>query len=316
MATNERRKTVPAIEGEIVKKGPLIENTRNFGGAAVLFESGLVSEFVKGSGQYVLLPKGTKIINAIRTLLAGEIGACLGFEEITVPKIAPLDTFRKADVLGKWDGYLMAVLPYGATKGITDQYILDPLQCTALYQFLENKEMTTEELPLRWLDSSGPTYRNEDSDRIEPLVRQREFHRSEFVYIGTREQVVGIREECLARLEALCLELGFGYRIVVGSGCYQIKDGEREMPQTVGEIPIKDLEVYCPGQDGGGFLEVAGSAVLAAIMTSRFNIKGKDGQVLWSGCTGIGLERMAYALVTNYGTTPENFPVRIRDAMG
>lgn len=312
--TKVATKTIPAIEGEIVKKGPVIGNARSFGRAAVLFESGLVSEFVKGSGQYVLLPKGTKMINAIRTLLADEIGACLGFEEISLPKIAPLETFRKAGVLGKWDGYLMAALPYAATKGVTDPYMLDPLQCTALYQFLENREMAADELPLRWLDSSGPTYRNEDSGRIEPLVRQREFHRSEFVYIGTREQVIGIREGCLARLEALCAEFGLGYRIVVGSGCYQINN--EQMPQTAEEIPIKDLEIYCPGQDGGGYLEVAGSAVLATIMTSRFNIRGKDGLALWSGCTGIGLERMVYAVVTNYGTEPEAFPDRIKETMG
>ncbi|MCI0503661.1 hypothetical protein L0Y65_03020 [Candidatus Micrarchaeota archaeon] len=315
IATKTGRKA-PNSEGDIVKMGPPIADSRGFGGAAVLFESGIIADFVDGSGQYVILPKGTKMMNAIRTLLGREIGGRMGFEEITLPKIAPLDTFRKADILGKWDDYLIAATPYAGTRGVADTYLLDPLQCTAVYQFLENREMSAEILPLRWLDCSGPTYRNEDSTRFEALVRQREFHRFELAYIGTREQVIGIREECLARLEALLMELGLGYRISVGSGCYQIRDGELDTPQAPEEIPIKDLEVYCPGrEENGAFLEVAGCAVLAATMTSRFKIREKDGNALWSGCTGVGLERMVYALVANHGADSAFFPEMLKGVM-
>ena len=38
-------------------------------------------------------------------------------------------------------------------------------------------------------DESGPTYRNEDLDKLKPLVRQREFHRSEFIYIGSKNLI-------------------------------------------------------------------------------------------------------------------------------
>jgi seryl-tRNA synthetase len=318
ITTQKSRRGIQSVEGEIIKQGPVVDGARRFSKTAVLFECGLVAEFVKGSGQYVLLPKGTRMIRVISALLTRDIGAELGFEEVILPKIAPLSTFRKADILDRWDEYLMAVVPYASTKGVSDSYIFDPLQCTAFYQFIEGREITADNLPMKWFDRSGPSYRNEDSDRFEPLVRQREFHRFEFVYIGTKEQVIEIREECLARLEQLCVELGLEYRIVVGNGCYQVKEGEYGVPQTVEEIPIKDLEIYCPDshdKDGGRFLEVAGSAVLASIMTSRFGIKGQNGDYLWSGCTGIGLERMMYALVTNYGMDFEGFPDKLKKAI-
>jgi seryl-tRNA synthetase len=266
----------------------------------------------------VILPKGTRLLGAIRTLLDKRITKPLDFEEVALPKIAPVSTFEKAGILGRWDDYLLSVKPFSNTNGVTDEYLMDPLQCIALYQFFENRSLDAKDLPIRWFDSSGPTYRNEDSDKIIPLVKQREFHRAEFMYVGTKTQVIYIREECLARLEQLCIDLELKYRIVVGAGCYQTKKGEFETPESLREIPIKDLEIVCPGhgnRNGEQYLEVVGSSILGKILTSRFNITGTDGSGLWSGCTGIGLERMMFALITNYGTNFEEFPEMITKVM-
>lgn len=307
---------IPNREGKLIKKGPPVKVGQKFRGFDVLFDSGIVGEFVRGSGQYVILPKGTRLLDAICTLLDREVRVPLGFEEVVLPKIAPVATFRKAGILRKWDEYLLSVRSSVNTHGVTEEYFMDPLQCTTFYQFLEDRSLDPSTLPIRWLDRSGPTYRNEDSDKIIPLVKQREFHRAEFTYVGTKAQTIQIREECLARLERLCVDLGLGYHIVVGSGCYQLKQGELGIPRTLDEIPIKDLEICCPGyRKGDQFLEVAGSAVLATIMTLRFNITSQDGSELWSGCTGVGLERMMYALITNYGTDFGNFPARILEVM-
>ncbi|VVC04764.1 Type-2 serine--tRNA ligase [Candidatus Bilamarchaeum dharawalense] len=311
-----KTKPIPRIEGEIIRRSPSLRTARKIRGFDSLVENNMVGEFLKNSGQFVILPKGARLMKAICTLLDRCIRKPLGFEEVFLPKIAPVDSFRKAGILGKWDGYLIAAIPFSDTHGVTEEYLLDPLQCTTFYQFHENKVIDTSMGPVKWFDSSGPTYRNEDSDRIVPLVKQREFHRAEFVYMGTRAHVIQIREECLARLERMCRDLGLGYRIVVGSGCYQLESGKSEMPQTVEEIPIKDLEIHCPGyENGGSFLEVAGSAVLGTIITSRFKIRDQNGNELWSGCTGIGLERLMFAVLTNYGVDFDNLPVTVQEAM-
>lgn len=122
----------------------------------------------------------------------------------------------------------------------------------------------------------------------------------------------------MTQLEQLCVDLGLKYRIVVGSGCYQLKDGKIKMPESLEEIPIKDLEIYCPGysnKNGESYLEVIGSSILANTMTSRFNINGKNGEELWSGCTGIGLNRLMYAVISNYGTGLEKMPSKIQEAI-
>ena len=138
------------------------------------------------------------------------------------------------------------------------------------------------------------------------------------MYLGNEEQTISIRERCLAALERLCVMLDLPYRIVVGSGCYQIGPDDVRIPRAIREIPIKDLEIHCPGylnkMDGSAFLEVAGSAVLADILSSRFDVRcAEDGSFLWSGCTGIGMERMMFALLTNFGTNFEKYPAVFKD---
>jgi len=130
--------------------------------------------------------------------------------------------------------------------------------------------------------------------------------------------VIETREKCLAQIEKLCQDLGLKYRVVVGGGCYQLKEGEIKMPESLDEIPIKDLEICCPGhicRNEEPYLEVVGSSVLADTMTSRFNIKGQNGEELWSGCTGVGLNRLMYALISNYGTEFEMMPTKLQEAI-
>jgi len=298
---------IPTKEGELIKEGPEMEEKQAIQGIdELLFKDEIIGEFVKGSGQNVILPKGTRILKGIYSLLNDYMKEAVGFEEVVLPKIAPVDTFRKARIVGKWDDYLESVKPFGKTNGVAEEYLMDPLQCTTFYQFLEGKVVDVSDGPIKIYDRSGPTYRNEDLDKIKPLVKQREFHRSEFVYVGTKEQVIETREKCLSQMEKICNDLGLNYRIVVGTGCFQLDNGDVDMPETMEEIPIKDLEIFCPGYknptDGSSYLEVVGSSVLADMQTSRFNIKDKNGENLWSGCTGIGLERLMYTLITNYGT--------------
>ena len=311
-------KQIPTEEGELIKQGPELEVTQAIESIDDLFESEMMGEFVKNSGQYLILPKGAMVLNGLKNLLVEYVRDSVGFEEVVLPKIAPVDSFRKDDILGRWDDYLISVKPFSRTNGVKEEYIMDPLQCTVFYQFHENKRIDVSRCPKKWYDHSGPTYRNEDSNKIVPSVKQREFHRAEFMYLGTREQVIETREKCLTQLEQLCVDLGLKYRIVVGSGCYQLKDGKIKMPESLEEIPIKDLEIYCPGysnKNGESYLEVIGSSILANTMTSRFNINGKNGEELWSGCTGIGLNRLMYAVISNYGTGLEKMPSKIQEAI-
>lgn len=131
----------------------------------------ILRELVPGSGQYVILPKGVKILNRILGIIS-IFQTGMGFEQVYLPKILPVETLRKAGIIGKWDPYLLSVNPYSETKGVTEEYLMDPLQCLACYQALEGERLDVSQKPIKWFDCSGPTYRNENLERIEAGVRQ------------------------------------------------------------------------------------------------------------------------------------------------
>jgi seryl-tRNA synthetase len=254
-----------------------------------------------------------KIFNGIYEALQQYVVQALDFEEVVLPKMAPVSTFEKASLVDfsdgrqrqssfpwSWDQYLQTVQPFGETEGVEEPFVLDPLQCTVFYQFMEGKKVDVSENPVKWYDRSGPTYRNESLDSLFPGVKQREFHRSEFIFLGTQEQVIDTRERSLGQIESLCQSLGLDYRVVVGGSCHRLEDHEVREPTSLEDIPVKDVEIYCPGY---GYLEVSGNAIMGNVLTSRFSISGTNGEELWSGCSGVGLNRMMYAIASNDRTT-------------
>ncbi|MDG6221470.1 MAG: serine--tRNA ligase, partial [Candidatus Thermoplasmatota archaeon] len=50
--------------------------------------------------------------------------------------------------------------------------------------------------------------------------------------------------------------------------------------------------------------------------TKTFNIKSQTPKELWSGCTGIGLERWTAAFLAQKGLDPEKWPARFREWFG
>lgn len=290
------------LEGKIIKQSKIkkIKPIKDLD--RLLFKKKIIDYYLKDSGLFVILPEGQQLYENLKRLIEKKIKYDLRYKQLTLPKISPLSTFKKANIIGKWDDYLEKMTPFSNTNGVKEDYILDPLQCTILYQYLEGKRINKL---LKFYDASGPSYRNEDLTEIKPLIKQREFHRAEFIYIGTKEEVIKTREKTLEKLEELCNELNLQYRIVIGSGCYQISEDEIETPKNEREIPIKDLEIYIPQgflkkNKKAHYLEVAGAAALGEIQTKRFNIK-KNGKELWSGCTGIGLERLMYSFLSQHG---------------
>ncbi|MAG60678.1 hypothetical protein CL619_02720 [archaeon] len=269
-------------------------------------------------GIFAIGPKGTKLLNQIYEALQKYVVQPLDFEEVVLPKMAPVETFEKASLVDfpdgrqrqsafpwSWNQYLIAAKPFGETKGVKETYIWDPLQCTVFYQLFEGETVDVANGPMKWYDRSGPSYRNEDLDSLFPGVKQREFHRAEFIFLGKKEDVIETREQTLKQLEALCQDLNLGYRVVVGGSCHRLEDHEVRKPTSQRDIPVKDIEIYCPGY---GYLEVSGNAIMGDVLTKRFDIKGREGEKLWSGCSGIGLNRMMYAIVSNYRTSNLSFP--------
>ena len=245
-------------------------------------------------------------MNALKRILIKAIYKKLNFKEYSLPKLTNPSICYRARIVGKWDDYLLSVKPYRFTKGNREELILDPLQCTPLYEYLRNKKLNDKKLPLKVLDISGPTYRNEDTSELVPCIKQLEFHRMEFVYFGSKSDVINIREQILTNAEKICAKLNIPFRRVIGSGCYEVTSNLIKFPESIDTLPVIDLELFIPKgfkkrNKREKYLEVIGGSILGNQQTTRFNIKTKSGKSLWSGCCGFGLNRLMYAFIANNG---------------
>ena len=133
---------IPYEEGEIIKQSKTITNEYNGKIDLDIFRNKIVDHYIeKQSGIFIILLEGQKLLEVFKTIINERLVKQLNYQKMSLPKISPVDTFRKANILRKWDDYLEKVIPYSTTKGVNESYILDPLQCTSLYQYLENKNL-------------------------------------------------------------------------------------------------------------------------------------------------------------------------------
>jgi seryl-tRNA synthetase len=252
--------------------------------------------------------------------------AKLGFEEWIFPRITPLEIMEKAlpIYLEKIpDGMFYVCQPprdpnafkefkqdfvkngkvdRGALKNILKMpdYVLEPAQCIPFYQYFENQKV---DYPVKAMDYMGGwTWRNE-AGGVEGIIKTNEFLRMEFVYLGTPEQVRKIRMELLEETTKYVEELGLEYRWVIGAPFYivgdETKDGIRVDPNNLDEIPTIDLEVLLPYNNK--WLEVTAFNVHGNKYTKAFKIKAKNGNELWTGCTGFGITRWLAVLLAQKG---------------
>jgi len=65
------------------------------------------------------------------------------------------------------------------------------------------------------------------------------------------------------------------------------------------------------GRENSKWLEFQNLSILGDKYVKAFNIKAQKGE-LWSGCTGIGLERWMAVFLAQKGLDPENWPEGFR----
>ena len=296
-------------------------------------ELGWVREFAEG--QYLYTRPWAELFRTLQTTILSRAKSRLGFEEWIFPRVIPreaLDSFRLTQFAGE-------LLVQADRKGNS---FLDPVQCISLYHFLRGAEIVSKLLPLKIVECLGGwTWRNETAERLDGPYRAKEFARVEHVYIGTPAQVCEIRRATRDSLTELLTELGLSWQVVVGSGCMDIPSvlkAQREAT-TADEVPVQDIEVPIRSalkDDGrrrpdfseqshyklvgqelveekneGTYSdsdEICGCSVEGDHLVSDFNIRASGGEQLWSGCCGMGINRLIVAFLYEHGFNKANWP--------
>ncbi len=192
-------------------------------------------------------------------------------------------------------------------------------QCPTIYWWLSGRTLAEESLPVKIYDRAAITNRYESGGR-HGLERVDEFHRIEPVFLGTPEQLLQLREELLKRYAQVfdrILEIEWRTAWVTPfylqqSGGVGIEDDKERIRGTI------DFEAYLPyrgARERADWLEFQNLSIVGDKYTNAFTIKPQRGR-LWSGCTGVGLERWLTAFLAQKGLDPAGWPEGFRKYSG
>ncbi len=289
-------------------------------------------------GQWIHGPEITRIFRAFESIVKKEVLDFLGYQEMIFPKLVSWDVWKKS-------GHAKGVYPeiyyvcppktrdpeyweevsdyYKVTHEIPIELIRekigDPIgglcyaQCPPFWPFMQGRTIADETFPVRVFDRSGTSHRYE-SGGIHGIERVDEFHRVEIVWMGTPEDVVQESERIQERYKYIFEDiLELRWRKAWVTPWFMAQEG---LTGTTGseKVGTIDYESLMPYRDG--WLEFQNVSVNGDKYPLGFNVKSQSGSELWSGCSGVGLERWASAFLAQKGLDYENWPPAFQEIVG
>ncbi|MCI4352887.1 MAG: serine--tRNA ligase [Thermoplasmata archaeon] len=295
-------------------------------------------------GKWFLGPLPAHLLRTMERIAIDEVLRPLGFEEVVQPHHDSFDILLKTGHLEGVPGEFYYVAePKSRDPAVWERFtdlvkitrkvpeaelanlVSGPVavscyaQCPTTYWWLSGRTIAQEMLPLKVFDRAAISNRYESGGR-HGLERVDEFHRIEPVYLGTPEQLLELREQLLARYAHVfndILELEWRTAWVTPfymqqSGAIGVEDETQRIKGTI------DFEAYLPyrgTREASEWLEFQNLSIVGDKYPKAFTIKTQKGE-LWSGCTGIGLERWLIAFLAQRGLDPTAWPAGFRKYAG
>ncbi|MDD5767936.1 MAG: serine--tRNA ligase [Methanothrix sp.] len=289
-------------------------------------------------GQWIYGPEGTHLFRVLERIVLEEIIEPLGYREMIFPKLVTWDVWKKS-------GHALCVYPeiyyvcppktrdpefweevmdyYKVTREVPVELVKEKIdnpiggmcyaQCPPSWVFFQGRTLPNEDLPIRIFDRSGTSHRYE-SGGIHGIERVDEFHRIEIVWMGSQDQVKEEAEklkECYTRIFEEILELR--WRMAWVTPWFMAQEGKSGLSEMTGAGTV-DYEAILPYN--GDWIEFQNLSINGDKYPRGFNVKAQSGEQLWSGCSGVGLERWTSAFLGQKGLDPENWPEAFRERFG
>jgi seryl-tRNA synthetase len=297
-----------------------------------------------GTGVWTILPPYAALMRAIEELVMDEIAKPLGFAEIFLPKIVPLEAQRKKGQLAGIPNEIWWVCPpksrdpaeweeFSDYVKITGKTAPDKLyknlekpafslayaQCEPFYDLWEGKVIDADKLPIKFIDRYGPTWRYE-AGGLKGLERLTEFKRMEFTWLSSPEEVIEIRDKVRDKsLEVIDKIFDVEWRLDATTAIYLEHAGEKVEREDKEYVRTYDLTVMLPFETASRSereLEIASFHVHEDFYAKNFHWKEKKNRPLWSGCAGVSPTRWAYVFVIRHGLEFDDWPKEIKRYIG
>ena len=293
-------------------------------------------------GQWIYGPEVTRLFRTFHELVERELLVPQLFQEMIFPKLEPFSIWeRSGHAKGIYPEVYYVCPPksrdpllweevidhYRITNEVPLEMIRDRIdlpiggmtyaQCPALWTFFQGRTISNDRVPIKVFDRSGTSHRYE-SGGLHGIERVDEFHRIELVWLGTREQTVETARaiaESYKRVFESVMELD--WRMARVTPWFMAQEGMvGDSEQS--EIGTTDYEGRLPYRQGTGdeWLEFQNVSINGAKYPKGFTVKLQSGEPLWSGCSGIGLERWTAVLIAQKGMDPAGWPKAMRELYG
>jgi len=285
-------------------------------------------------GKWFYNPQAAALLKTMEEIAIKEVLQPLGFQEVIESHIVPFDIWLKTGHLEgmpaefyyvaepktrdteAWEHFVdLTKITREIDEGELQKNLSTPMagicyaQCPMIYWSLQGKTIAESSLPILLYDKTAISGRYESGGR-HGIERVDEFHRIEPIYIGTREQLLELRTKLLDRYKHVFNTIfDLEWRMAWVTPWYMQQAGKigDKGTQDTGTI---DFEAYMPyrgDRKHSEWLEFQNLSILGDKYVKAFNIKAQK-SVLWSGCSGIGLERWTTAFLAQKGLDPAHWP--------
>lgn len=289
-------------------------------------------------GQWIYGPEATHLFRTFEKIVMEEIIQPLDYREMIFPKLDTWDVWKKS-------GHAQGVYPeiyfvcppktrdpafweevmdyYKVTHEVPLELVKEKIdvpiggmcyaQCPTFWGFVQGSTLPNDALPIKVFDRSGTSHRYE-SGGIHGIERVDEFHRIEIVWLGTREQTLAEAEKLKERYKHIFEDiLELKWRMAWVTPWFMAQEGKTGLAEMQGAGTV-DYEAVLPYN--GNWIEFQNLSVNGEKYPKGFTVKSQSGDPLWSGCSGVGLERWASAFLSQNGLDPEKWPREFRKRFG
>lgn len=187
--------------------------------------------------------------------------------------------------------------------------LLSPAVCYHLYFALADKSLPGDRAVAT---AVGNCFRHEASN-LTSLERLWNFTMREVIFVGGKDFVLHNREAARQRMSHILDQIGLAYRVESANDPFFIGEFRKQVAfQSAFQLKY-EIRARLPFKDST--LAVGSYNYHQDFFGRHLNITLSDGIPAHTGCVAFGLERMAYAFLSQYGLEPGNWPPEVRDGV-
>lgn len=187
------------------------------------------------------------------------------------------------------------------------QALLSPAVCYHLYFALADKPLPGGKMIAT---AVGPCFRYE-AINLTSLERLWNFTMREVIFIGDKDFVLENRETSMKHMAKVLKEIGLAYRVETANDPFFIGEFRKQAAfQSAFQLKY-EIRASLPFKDST--LAVGSYNYHQDFFGRHLNITLPDGNPVHTGCTAFGLERIAYAFLSQYGLDIQKWPQAVKE---